>query len=180
MIITWSVAAYLDIYHSTYSKDHDTIFAAYGFRGHRQPRDLVNVTQNLTLDMLLVLNKREADCLFFKTVVHGKPTSPHASDLYIHDLFFSLSRIASRVAAIDFAPAVCPNSTQFLCGGQNRLVVPPEYFNFMGLYVHEWGIDLSPDEWSWSELVDLAGNAFDGHSLLTAALLLFIQAGRCV
>ena len=161
-------------------RDHDAVFAAYGFVGPRQSTNLVHVIQNLAATEMQCLTGRESDCLFFKVVVRGTPPGACRGALFIHDLFHSLQRIANRVAPVDQALAVCPHSTMFLCGGQWRPLVPPEYFALMGLYINEWGIDPSPGEWSWNELVDLAGHAFDGHSFMAAAILLMVQAGHFV
>ena len=64
-----------------------------------------------------------------------------------------------------------------MCGPvQWRPLVPPELFSSMGLDLRQLNIDVRTTHWHWETLVDLLGNAFDGHSLLAAFLVALAHA----
>ena len=163
--------------HPCACQDHDKLFAEYGHIGPRHPEDLQCIIRKLKPEMLDCANAREKDCLLFKAQVRGAPAQCWPDDIYTYDVFHSLGRIANRIATINKATAVCPNSSLWICGAQWRPATPPDLFSSMGYYLGDFDIHPEPSTWRWGDLVDLCGNAFDARSFLTAALICFTCAG---
>ena len=157
-------------------EDHDRIFASFGFKGKRDPGLLPKVVRNLEAKSLESLTPRELDVLFFVLVARPSPVTVRGS--IVHDLFHSLGRLCGQSPFVDRLPTVCPHSSMFVAGPvQWRPLTPPELFSAMGLDLGQLGIQVDMADWTWGDLVDLAGNAFDGHSFLAVFLVALAAQG---
>ena len=104
------------------------------------------------------------------------------------DLYHSIHRVAHRVGDVTVpVPCVLPHSELFYVlagGGAGRLLVPVEALSIMGWHLDslldmpmrraETGkrrrLGSSEAEFSWSDVMGLAGNAFSGFSCLPVAV----------
>ena len=121
--------------------DHDTIFRAYGFHGHRDISMLPKVT-DLDAWSLDPLTQRQQDLVFFFIMVKDQP-SLGLGDLVVYDLFHSLKFLHKSCGSVNLANTVCPNSSLFVRGpGYNRILTPQEVFSIMGYDLHAMGVHM--------------------------------------
>ena len=142
---------------------HSDVYAA---AGQQYPHCEDTAFQQLLQHGGAILTARERSVLNYVVKTTDVVTVGNATV----DLSQSIARTPLSRGGV---PCVVPNSCLFHFGSPPRLLTPLEHFLLQGCDLHG---KAAAQQYRWGELLDLAGNAFSGHSIAAALLALLVAA----
>lgn len=141
-------------------------FDVYAEAGQQYPHCEGTAFQELVQHGGAILTARERSVLNYVAKTTDVVTVGNATV----DLSQSIARTPLSWGGV---PCIVPNSCLFHFGSPPRVLTPLEHFLLQGCDLRS---KAAVQQYRWGELLDLAGNAFSGHSIAAALLALLVAA----